>query len=140
MELNEYAKRCDETDPLVDHDVSLRFGIQGLAEHARVISSDFNRLSSGQLHGPPIQGVFEETLGELLWCLGLVAHRLRVDLNQVAEAHLEKARALWTAALPEMPRYDDHDYENEKFLRQVSVRFEEDSADGTGSYRGKGKG
>ena len=118
--------RAAATDNIDDHDEAVIIGLMGIAGEAGTVISEAKKWFRDDT---PVQGVTEiltEELGDLLWYIALVARRLQIDLNDVAQANLRKTAELWDSGLPDPPTYDDHPYENEKFLRHVTVRFEED--------------
>lgn len=126
MDLNEFVARAAATDNIDDHDEAVIIGLMGIAGEAGTVISETKKWFRDDT---PIQGVTEiltEEIGDLLWYIALVARRLQIDLNDVAQANLRKTAELWDSRLPDPPTYDNHPYENEKFLRHVTVRFEED--------------
>lgn len=126
MDLNEFVARAAATDNIDDHDEAVIVGLMGIAGEAGTVISETKKWFRDDT---PVQGVTEiltEELGDLLWYIALVARRLQIDLNDVAQANLRKTAELWDSRLPDPPTYDDHPYEKEKFLRHVTVRFEED--------------
>lgn len=125
MDFNEYLQRSAATDKIDDPRDALRIGLMGIAGEAGTILSEAKKSLRDDEPIPGLKAILAEELGDLLWYVALVARRLQIDLNDVAKANLEKTQELWSSSLPDPPTYDNHPYESEKFLRSVTIRFDE---------------
>ena len=130
MEFVEQALKTDRTDRNKKYEC-LQIGLHGIAGEAGSVVSEAKKcLRDGRLPSLP-SGVKEnicEELGDLLWYIAFVSDQLEINLDDVAAANLKKTHALWSEELPELPDYDNHNYDEHKFLRRMTFRFEEDTA------------
>ena len=126
MDLADYVSQAARTDNIADPEEALRLGLMGIAGEAGSVISEAKKWFRDGKPMPGLKGILTEELGDLLWYIALVARRLDIDLNSVADANLRKTSELWATEPTVQPTYDNHPYEREKFLRQVKVRFEED--------------
>lgn len=126
MDLADYVSQAARTDNIADPEEALRLGLMGIAGEAGSVISEAKKWFRDGKPMPGFKGILTEELGDLLWYIALVARRLDIDLNSVADANLRKTSELWATEPTVQPTYDNHPYEREKFLRQVKVRFEED--------------
>ena len=126
MDFNDYLERAASTDMIEDDIDALRIGLMGIAGEAGTILSEAKKSLRDDAPIPGLKEILAEELGDLLWYIALVSRRLKIDFNEVAEANLRKTEELWSSSPLDPPTYDDHPFETEKFLRHVTVRFEED--------------
>ena len=126
MDLSEFVSKAARTDKISDPEEALRIGLMGIAGEAGSVISEAKKWFRDGKPMPALKSILTEELGDLLWYIALVARRLDIDLNRVADANLRKTEELWAPEPTALPTYDDHPYEREKFLRHVRVRFEED--------------
>ena len=128
MEFNEYVRRAAATD-LIDDDKAIIIGLLGIAGEAGALVSEAKKcFRDNGPTSPVLRECIQEEMGDLLWYISLVARRLEIDLDDVIEKNLYKASQLWSSTLPELPNYDHHKYERQKFPRKMTIRFEEDSS------------
>ncbi|WP_419848849.1 MazG nucleotide pyrophosphohydrolase domain-containing protein [Candidatus Poriferisocius sp.] len=126
MDLNEYMRRSAETDQMGNQEEAVKLALLGIAGEAGSVVSEGkkwfrdNKLSQG------LEENVREELGDLLWYVASLARRLKMDLNQVLEANLQKTREFWSSDMGPLPDYDDHNFPRQKFLRNMEVRFVED--------------
>lgn len=125
MDINEYVDRAADTDHMGDNDDALRIGVMGIAGEAGTILSLAKKSLRDGTPLPGIKDILAEELGDLLWYIALVTRHLGLDLNDIAVGNLHKTAELWCPQPLVPSSYDDHPYEAEKFLRRVSVKFEE---------------
>ena len=129
MDLNEFMERAMATDQIDGQEEAIRIGLFGIAGEAGSVVSEAKKwLRDGKLSSG-LESNIREELGDLLWYVALLAKRLGMDLNSIAEANLQKTHELWSSDLSVLPAYDNHDCPNQKFLRQMVVRFEENCSD-----------
>ncbi|MHA4815848.1 MazG nucleotide pyrophosphohydrolase domain-containing protein [Streptomyces aculeolatus] len=64
-----------------------------------------------------------EELGDVLWYIAAVAHRLDLDLEDIAAANLEKVKDRWRPSGPERARFDDDYPPGEQLPRQATFIF-----------------
>lgn len=130
MDFSEYVDRASLTDTIEDDPRdALRIGLMGIAGEAGTILTEAKKSLRDDEPLPGLRRILTEELGDLLWYIALVSRRLEIDLNEVAETNLAKTQELWFSGLLDPPTYDDQPYEREKFLRHVTVRFEEHRTD-----------
>ena len=128
MDLQEYADRAATTDGLGSDEKAIRIALFGIAGEAGEVVSEAKKFFR---EGGPMTGLgdrISEELGDLLWYVALLARRLNLDLNDVAEKNLHKTDALWSPTMPSRPNYDDHAHDRQKLLRQMRVEFVEDQS------------
>lgn len=126
MDLTDFVSQAARTDNMSDPEEALTMGLMGIAGEAGSVISEAKKWFRDGKPMPGLRNILTEELGDLLWYIALVARRLDIDLNRVADANLRKTSELWAPEPMAPPTYDDHPYEKEKFLRHVTVRFEED--------------
>lgn len=129
VEFSEYMKRAAATDQFgADTQRALRIGLFGVAGEAGSVVSEAKKWFRDDGPLPDLEARVSEELGDLLWYVAMVARRLGLDLNEIAEQNINKTEANWSNELPELPTYDDHEHEHQKLLRRMTVRFEEDTS------------
>lgn len=124
--LNEYVRRAAATDIIDDEEEAIKIGLLGIAGEAGSLVSEAKKCFRDNGNSLELREYIIEELGDLLWYIAFVARRLEIDLNKVVENNLSKVDQLWSATLPDLPDYDNHDYEPQKFPRKMIIRFEED--------------
>lgn len=126
MDLQEYVDQAAATDRVESDERAIQvalFGIAGEAGEVVSVAKKFFR------EGGPLPGLgnrVSEELGDLLWYIALLARRLGLDLNTIAQQNLNKTDALWSSTMPLPPDYDHHAYDRQKLLRRMKVKFVED--------------
>ena len=112
---------------IIDDDKAIIVGLLGIAgEAGSLVSKAKQYFRENGPTSPVIRECIQEATGDLLWYVALVARRLDIDLNDAIEKNLYKVSQLWSSTLPDLPNYDDHNYEMQKFPRKMTIRFEED--------------
>lgn len=126
MDFNEYVRRAASTDT-IDDDNAIVIGLLGIAGEAGSLVSEAKKcLRDNGPNSPMLREGIQEEIGDLLWYIALVARRLDIDLDDVMEKNLYKVCQLRSSTLPELPNYDNHNSETQKFPRKMTIRFEED--------------
>lgn len=125
MDLQEYVGRAAATDDLGSDEKAIRIALFGIAGEAGEVVSEAKKFFRDAGPLPGLQDRVREELGDLLWYVALLARRLDLDLNDVAEKNLDKTGALWSSTMPPLSDYDDHDYDRQKLLRHMEVEFVE---------------
>ena len=151
MDLSEYQRQTSQTDQFTPSDsatgaedvegfddAGLVVHLLGLAGEAGSVASEYKkRLRDGEAHHW-WKARMREELGDVLWYVANVASHVGLDLDEVAQANLDKSRSRWlttpTAALdsdyPEterLPRsgvYEFRSGTNEKGRKAVRIFFE----------------
>jgi NTP pyrophosphatase (non-canonical NTP hydrolase) len=128
MDLSTFAQLAASSDDLGDDADAIAVALFGIAGEAGSIVSEAKKAlrEGGPL--PNLGDSVSEEVGDLMWYVALLARRLRLDLNEVLEANLQKTEALWSSDLPPLSTYDDHGLDEESLPRQFSIRFEEDQS------------
>ena len=128
MDLQEYVDRAAATDKLGADEDALRIALFGIAGEAGEVVSEAKKFFRD---GGPPSGLGDrvgEELGDLLWYIALLARRLGLNLDAIAQHNLDKTRTLWSSTMPPLPDYDRHAYERQKLLRRMKVEFVEDQS------------
>ena len=128
MEFSEFVKEAIKTDKTKEGE-ALQIGLYGIAGEAGSVVSEAKKWFREGMRSPGLKENIREELGDLLWYIAFVSHQLDIDLDEAAEANLKKIQHLWSDKLPELPDYDDHPHHDQKFLRRMVIRFEEDVTD-----------
>ena len=126
MDLNDYMVRAAETDQTKGQEDAVKIGLLGIAGEAGSVVSEAKKWSREKNSSQGLEENIREELGDLMWYVALLARSLDLDLNKILEENLDKTRELWSNNTPALSIYDDHCYPDEKFLRNMTVRFEED--------------
>lgn len=126
MDLSTFAQLAEKTDDLGDDADAIAVALFGIAGEAGSIVSEAKKALRERGPLPNLGDAVSEEVGDLMWYVALLARRLGLDLNEVLEANLRKTEALWSSDLPPLATYDDHGVDDERLLRQFSIRFEED--------------
>ena len=126
VDLTDFATEAARTDNIADPEEALRIGLMGIAGEAGSVVSEAKKWFRSGRPVPGLKAILAEELGDLLWYIALVARRLEIDLNDVAVDNLQKTKELWSSEGFLPSTYDDHPFQQERFLRRVSVRFVED--------------
>jgi len=136
MELNEYqdqANRTDQRPATEDEDeMALVFPLMGIASEVGSLVTQYKKhVRDGEAHRMFSQRIKEE-LGDVLWYVSNLAHKLELPLEDVARLNLERIAERWPSGGDELPArlLDDGFPEAEQLPRQLTVRFEEVEIDG----------
>lgn len=127
MDLKDYMRRAATTDNLAEDDEAIRIALFGIAGEAGSVVSEAKKWFRDGGPLPNLQDRVREELGDLLWYIMLLARRLDIDLDKVVEQNFAKNSELWLplSSLP-LPDYDNHSYNDQKLMRHMRIRFEED--------------
>ncbi|MCQ3811788.1 MAG: nucleoside triphosphate pyrophosphohydrolase family protein [Acidimicrobiia bacterium] len=126
MDLNEYKQQSAETDQMDDQEEAVKIALFGIAGEAGSVVSEGKKWFRDAGLSQGLEENVKEELGDLLWYVAALARRLNIDLNQVIQENLQKTRELWSSDMGPLPDYDDHRFPEQKFLRNMEVRFVED--------------
>jgi len=133
MKLNEYQRRANLTDQRPGNgDDALVFPLMGLASDVGSLVTQFKkRVRDGDAHALFTSRAGEE-LGDILWYVANLSHKLGLDLEDIAELNLRRTGERWPLAGQVVPEglFDDAFPAGEQLPRVVSVRFEEVEVDG----------
>jgi NTP pyrophosphatase (non-canonical NTP hydrolase) len=96
MELRAQQQTLGSDRIPTDADVSIIVPLLGLAGETGELLSEYKKhLRDRDVHPLPKERIAEE-LGDLLWHIANVASKSGLDLNDIAEKNLAKARDRWT--------------------------------------------
>ena len=126
MDLQEYVDRAAATDDLGSDEKAIRIALFGIAGEAGEVVSEAKKFFRDDGPLPGLRDRVREELGDLLWYVALLARRLKLDLNDVAEKNLTKTGDLWPSTMPPLPDYDDHPHDRQKLPRRMTIEFAED--------------
>ena len=129
MDLQEYVDRASATDDLGSDNQAIRIALFGIAGEAGEVVSEAKKFFRDDGPLPGLADRVGEELGDLLWYIALLARRLALDLNDVAEQNIVKTGSLWSSTMPPLSDYDDHGYDRQKLLRHMEVEFVEDRSE-----------
>jgi NTP pyrophosphatase (non-canonical NTP hydrolase) len=102
----------------------------GLAGETGQLLAEYKKhLRDGEAHRLFKDRVAEE-LGDLLWYLANVASKFGLELEDIAERNLQKARARWSGQSGPTPALDSGFPDAERLPRQMTVTLVEDTEDG----------
>lgn len=125
MDLREYQQQAIGSDRIPsDGDSSIVAPLLGLAGETGELLSEYKKhLRDRDVHPLPKERITEE-LGDLLWYVANVASKFSLDLNDIAEKNLAKARDRWTELhlAPREP-LDRFAPEHERLPRQFDVQL-----------------
>jgi NTP pyrophosphatase (non-canonical NTP hydrolase) len=107
-----------------DHDTSIIAPLLGLAGETGELLSEYKKhLRDRDVHPLPKDRIAEE-LGDLLWYIANVASKFGLDLNEIAEKNLAKARDRWTERHRVIREpFDRFAEANERFPRRFDVQL-----------------
>jgi len=126
MDLRDYVHEAARTDGLGCDEDAIRIALFGIGGEAGEVISEAKKYFRDGGPTPGLRDRVGEELGDLLWYVALLARRLGLDLEQVAQQNLDKTGALWSADLPPLPNYDAHTYDEQKLLRRMTIEFQEE--------------
>jgi NTP pyrophosphatase (non-canonical NTP hydrolase) len=125
VELRAYQQQALASDRIpTDHDTSIIAPLLGLAGETGELLSEYKKhLRDRDVHPLPKDRIAEE-LGDLLWYIANTASKFGLDLNEIAEKNLAKARDRWTERYRVVREPFDRLAEpNERFPRQFDVQL-----------------
>ncbi|MGL5825263.1 MAG: nucleoside triphosphate pyrophosphohydrolase family protein [Nocardioides sp.] len=96
MEFSEFQRKASGTDQRPGEDLGdMVVHLLGLAGEAGSVAAEYKKmLRDGQAHAWWKPRMREE-LGDVLWYVAAIASHLRLDLDEIAHANLEKTRDRW---------------------------------------------
>jgi len=119
MEFKEFQQVTQQTDQRPGRDLDdIVVHLLGLAGEAGSVASEYKKmLRDGQAHAWWKPRMREE-LGDVLWYVAAIATHLELDLDEIAQANLEKTRDRWMlstrapldAAFPDPERLPRHGF------------------------------
>ncbi len=118
MEINEYQRRAFETDESKRTTISLF----GLAGEVGTIFSAFKKRMRDRRNVAAFREELIEELGDALWYLASIASLSEIELDEVAETNIKKARSLFEDKAA--PDFDSKFPSDEQLPRHMRVRFE----------------
>jgi len=125
VELRAYQQQALASDRIPkDHDTSIIAPLLGLAGETGELLSEYKKhLRDRDVHPLPKDRIAEE-LGDLLWYIANAASKFGLDLDEIAEKNLVKARDRWTERhrITRDP-FDRFAEPNERFPRQFDVQL-----------------
>lgn len=96
----------------------------GLIGEAGSVATAYKKRLRDGAHATPSKQQLREELGDVLWYVAALAHRLDLDLEDIAAASLEKTKDRWrTTPDTERPRFDTHFPPHEQLPRRTTVTF-----------------
>lgn len=129
MEFSEYQIQASKTS-------TLRLGgpqgavssMLGLASEAGSILNSYKKYLRDGISLEANREQLTEELGDLLWYAAAIATSLRLDLDDIAAANLQRARDRYdldqtAERLAALPRFDTEFPETERFPRRLTVEF-----------------
>jgi NTP pyrophosphatase (non-canonical NTP hydrolase) len=128
MELREYQKQAQETDqaPAKESD-GLMVPLLGLAGEVGTLLTDYKKKLRDRDTYKLFKENIAEELGDILWYVANLATKFDLDLDQIAQANLQKTRARWlrTRGAESSPYVllDEGFPPEEQFPRTFSVKF-----------------
>jgi NTP pyrophosphatase (non-canonical NTP hydrolase) len=132
MDLRTYQQQALTSDRIPrDGETELVAPLLGLAGETGELLSEYKKhLRDRDVHPLPKERIVEE-LGDLLWYIANVASKFGLNLNDIAEKNLTKARDRWTE-LHAVPReaFDKRAKASERFPRQFIVQILQTVTDG----------
>jgi NTP pyrophosphatase (non-canonical NTP hydrolase) len=135
MDFKTYQKKANETDQSkIDGVEGVHIPLLGLAGETGTLLTEYKkRLRDGESHKLfPTQ--FKEELGDILWYVSNIAHKLDLDLEDIASSNLTKIKERWDTthsgqiSLIKNFFFDDHCDGEEQIPRKFEVYFKEISS------------
>ncbi len=131
MQLDEFQRIAQETDqkPGTD-DAALIVPLLGLVGEAATLQTEFKkRLRDGDAHARFSEQVGEE-LGDVLWYVANIAHKMGLSLGEIAERNLDKTRGRWLKTLAPRVLFDAEYPTHEQLPREFEYTFAYSTVDG----------
>jgi len=137
MNFNEYQEKANKTDQNNSKNgvEGVHIPLLGLAGETGTLLTEYKkRLRDGESHKLfPTQ--FKEELGDILWYIANIAHKLDLKLEDIAESNLLKIKERWKnmskeASLKQDTFFDDDCDSEEQIPREFEVHFKEISLGG----------
>jgi NTP pyrophosphatase (non-canonical NTP hydrolase) len=124
MHLDEFQRIAQETDqkPGTD-DAALIVPLLGLAGEAATLQTEFKkRLRDGDAHARFSEQVGEE-LGDVLWYVANIAHKVGLSLGDIAQKNLDKTRGRWLKNQASRALFDEGYPAHEQLPREFEYTF-----------------
>lgn len=132
MELNDYQKLAKKTDQRKNNTdelnrIILLLGLFG--EIGSVASEHKKRIRDGQSY-ITFSEKFKKELGDVLWYVSTLADDMDISLEEVARTNLSWTHERWDDLKNFLPEklYDENFPEEERFPREFTVEFKQDSS------------
>jgi len=132
MDFDDFQKKAQETDQIPGSDNNaLIVPLLGLAGEAATLQTEFKkRLRDGAAHARFSDQVAEE-LGDILWYVANVAHKVGLSLNNIAQNNLDKTRGRWLASQVPRVSFDEKYPLGEQLPRKFQYTFAYACIDGS---------
>jgi NTP pyrophosphatase (non-canonical NTP hydrolase) len=133
MELHDYQRQAQLTDQFADRDDDAEhrlIPLLGMAGEVGSLLAEYKKwLRDGPAHVLFPDQVAEE-LGDILWYLANAATTFELDLEQIAQANLDKTRDRWPpdASEPAYRLFDDGRDPGEQLPRQFRAEIRDDAS------------
>lgn len=122
MEFHEYQQKAAQTDQREGRDVAdLAVHLLGLVGEAGEVATAYKKIlrdGPGHVTG---KAQLREELGDVLWYAATLATHLELDLDDIAQANLEKTADRWLRSSHDP--FDDVFPESERLPRHARVQF-----------------
>jgi NTP pyrophosphatase (non-canonical NTP hydrolase) len=131
MHLDEFQRIAQETDqkPGTD-DEALIVPLLGLVGEAGTLQTEFKkRLRDGAAHARFSEQVSEE-LGDVLWYVANIAHKVGLSLDDIAQKNLDKTRERWLKGPGQRALFDAGYPANEQLPREFEYTFAYSTVEG----------
>ena len=124
MDLDNFQRIAQETDQVPGTGTdALIIPLLGLVGEAATLQTEFKkRLRDGAAHARFSEQVAEE-LGDILWYVANVAHKVGLSLNDIAQNNLDKTRGRWLASQAQRVLFDDPYPAAEQLPREFQYTF-----------------
>jgi NTP pyrophosphatase (non-canonical NTP hydrolase) len=124
MHFDEYQKTAQETDQVEGSDGdALVVPLLGLVGEAGTLQTEFKkRLRDGAAHARFEEQVGEE-LGDVLWYVANIAHKVGLSLDQIAKKNLVKTRDRWLEKNAARVLFDEKYLDHERLPRHFEYTF-----------------
>lgn len=124
MEINEFQRRAFETDELKRTTISLF----GLAGEVGTIFSAFKKRMRDRRNVAAFREELIEELGDALWYVASIASLSEIELEEVAQKNIKKARSLFEDKAA--PDFDGEYPSYEQLPKHMRIRFALDKETG----------
>lgn len=122
MEFHEYQQAAGRSDQREGRDLrDVAVHLLGLVGEAGSVATEYKKIlrdGPGHVTG---KARLREELGDVLWYTATLATHLELDLDDVAQANLEKTADRWLRRSQDP--FDDHFPENEQLPRHARITF-----------------
>jgi NTP pyrophosphatase (non-canonical NTP hydrolase) len=124
MQFDEFQKLAQETDQIPGRDErALVVPLLGLVGEAATLQTEFKkRMRDGDAHAQFSQQVGEE-LGDILWYVANIAHKVGLSLDDIAGSNIKKTRERWLKKDAPVALLDDAFPPEEQLPREFQYTF-----------------